>query len=196
MRTGKSPWSAADFAASARERIFRQLLERKMVPEAGLEPACLAAADFESAASTIPPLGQTIACVGFNHQPKHLARAFRNIPAALTFGTGVAGCHHNLPNPRKDLQQERAFAPQSECGKPTLRRRVCIGGASVSSYAAPPCPAAQRHLRRGPASSAGRCADARNRRRHDRKSASVAWPRPSGSPCHRPPFHSWRIPRA
>ena len=29
-----------------------------MVPEAGLEPAHLAAGDFESPASTIPPLGQ------------------------------------------------------------------------------------------------------------------------------------------
>jgi hypothetical protein len=29
-----------------------------VVPEAGLEPACREAADFESAASTIPPLGR------------------------------------------------------------------------------------------------------------------------------------------
>ena len=29
-----------------------------LVPEAGLEPAHLAAGDFESPASTIPPLGQ------------------------------------------------------------------------------------------------------------------------------------------
>ncbi len=29
-----------------------------MVPEAGLEPARLATVDFESTASTIPPLGQ------------------------------------------------------------------------------------------------------------------------------------------
>ena len=36
------------------------LINRKndMVPEAGLEPAHLAAGDFESPASTIPPLGQ------------------------------------------------------------------------------------------------------------------------------------------
>lgn len=33
----------------------REMLQ--LVPEVGLEPTCLAAADFESAASTIPPLG-------------------------------------------------------------------------------------------------------------------------------------------
>lgn len=30
-----------------------------MVPQAGLEPACLAALDFESSASTISPLGHS-----------------------------------------------------------------------------------------------------------------------------------------
>ncbi len=33
--------------------------KNKVVPKAGLEPARLAAGDFESPASTIPPLGRT-----------------------------------------------------------------------------------------------------------------------------------------
>jgi mono/diheme cytochrome c family protein len=36
----------------------------------------------------------------------------------------------------------------------------------------------------------------RNHRPHDRTTASGAWPTPSGTPCHRPPSHRPRIPRA
>ena len=39
----------------------------EMVPQAGLEPACLAALDFESSASTISPLGHSL-----ERMPKHL----------------------------------------------------------------------------------------------------------------------------
>jgi hypothetical protein len=39
-------------------QVFTESLARnKVVPKAGLEPARLAAGDFESPASTIPPLG-------------------------------------------------------------------------------------------------------------------------------------------
>ena len=38
------------------------LAKSKVVPKAGLEPARLAAGDFESPASTIPPLGHVGRC--------------------------------------------------------------------------------------------------------------------------------------
>ncbi len=50
----------------------------KVVPEVGLEPTRLAAGDFESPASTIPPLGHNADLSGHRQTDKrkqHLARA-------------------------------------------------------------------------------------------------------------------------
>ena len=48
---------AANKSTRRKVRVTKIQKYRKMVPPAGLEPARLAAEDFESSASTIPPEG-------------------------------------------------------------------------------------------------------------------------------------------
>lgn len=66
-----------------------------LVPKVGLEPTSLAAADFESAASTIPPLGPTrllypapqVPSTRLKHGPKdHLLKMYRNQPIGPSRG--------------------------------------------------------------------------------------------------------------
>jgi hypothetical protein len=57
IRPAGGPYaSLRDFIAAF---VPRTNVGNEMVPQAGLEPACLAALDFESSASTISPLGHS-----------------------------------------------------------------------------------------------------------------------------------------
>ena len=64
------------------------LLEKRMVPPVGLEPTRLAALDFESSASTIPPQGQQLT---YNQMTSVFQGAADSIFAAFLFaGLGLA----------------------------------------------------------------------------------------------------------